>query len=713
MVALPALLGPAVVFVLGPHTIFATNPGEWAVPFGDLALPWLLRTAGIHWLVLVAVGCAIAVLSERLTRAYSALLLALGLLLWGQGHLWNADYGALTGEDIDLAQHAWRSPYELAAWMLGPLLALMFSRHVSRIASAAAIAFIGVQLAAAAVAPADPLAASGTRWADPPEAIYEFSTGQNVIHVVLDAFQSDVFAEIVGENRAAFDSHFSGFEYFVEHASSFPTTSFSMTAMLTGEEYRNQRPAPEFVRDAFRRLSILEKVSRAGYDVDATSIVSLRTFEQWFGPEAAPTWKGARYRIRQPFVRQEEYREVTARQLLELSLFRHAPHAIKTVMMERPGPFSRILWMGEGETPARARRHQASNSAAFFEHFTASMTVGRDRPVYKLIHVGLPHRPVVVDRECRFIGATRVSRTTFAEQARCAVKRTVEFLDRLRALGIYDSSLIVIASDHGTGLRPSGFDGRSDSLPLVAGPTTRSLPVIAGAAKALMLVKRPHRSGPVVITSTPTSHADLPATILDVLDLPGGSAEDSMFRRNPEQPRPRSFGMYDLDQRFPDDYVDRMDLLSINRRVIDAAGWNLERAMVSPMLKLPDRDVDFLARGTSVYLGPGWSREQRDPSGGATFVRALTRHALLLVPVGTDARELVLRVKMSASGAAVVEVDGRPSGRLTPIAGEGYREYSIRLPPDPSRPPVSQVTLTFETIDREGFGFRLDGLALR
>ena len=73
----------------------------------------LLRTVAVNWIIFVGVGCVIAVLSERWTRAYAALLFALGLLLWGQGNLWNADYGVLAGQDLDLSAHAWRAPYEL------------------------------------------------------------------------------------------------------------------------------------------------------------------------------------------------------------------------------------------------------------------------------------------------------------------------------------------------------------------------------------------------------------------------------------------------------------------------------------------------------------------------------------------------------------------------------------------------------------------------
>ena len=110
LVAAPALLAPAVVFLLGPHTIFASNPGEFAVPFGQLAAPWLLRTAAINWLILFGVGCVVALLSRTAARMYAAVLFAFGLLLWGQGNLWNADYGVLAGREVDLAEHASRAP---------------------------------------------------------------------------------------------------------------------------------------------------------------------------------------------------------------------------------------------------------------------------------------------------------------------------------------------------------------------------------------------------------------------------------------------------------------------------------------------------------------------------------------------------------------------------------------------------------------------------
>ena len=455
------------VFALGPHTIFANNASEFAVAYGELAAPWLLRTVVLNWIVLLAIGCVFALISERAARMYAAALFAVGLLLWGQGNLWNADYGVLAGQDLDLAANAWRAPYELR-WLGCRACSsrwFSFSRSAASRRSRRWCSWAYRQLAIAASG-GESDAAQRARWVEPPAAIYQFSATRNVIHVVLDEFQADVFNDIFQQDRAALDRQFAGFQYFADHAGSFPTTSFSMPAMLAGQEYRNQKPAPEFVREAFKQSSIFEKVSTAGYDVDAMSIVPIDSFEQWLGPEAAPNWKGARFRIRKPFVSREDYREVSARQLLELSLFRHVPHAAKAFSVDRPDVVLLAhLAMDRTESPAQVRRHEASNSAAFLEQFIGVMSVGRDRPVYKLLHVGVPHRPIVVDRECRFIGLTDdvESRATPSnpDAPSSSWPRFSTGRGRSASTTAASSSCRPITAPTS---RPSGFAGKSESL---------------------------------------------------------------------------------------------------------------------------------------------------------------------------------------------------------------------------------------------------------
>lgn len=697
-VAGPALLAPALVFLLGPYTIFTSNVGEFALPFDQLAAPWLLRTTAINWAILFAIGCVVAALSARATQIYIAALFALGLALWGQGHLWNPDYGVLNGNDVEFSEHAWRTPYELSALAVVLVPAVLFSRQVSRIAPFASLVFLGVQLSAAA-ASGSSTAVQGRQWSEPPADIFRFSSGHNIIHVVLDEFQSDVFADILEQDRRTLDPMLSGFTYFSDHAAAFPTTSMSMPAMLTGEVYRNQLPAPEFVREVLQRSSIFDKASRAGYDIDALSIVPTPTFEQWFGREDQPYWKGSRFRIRRPFISQIDYREVTSRQLLELSLFRHVPHWFKAMSAVHPDTFYGPIWMDRGESPAQIRRFEASNSVAFFQQFNSLMGVGREAPVYKLLHVGVPHRPIVVDSECRFIGETAMSRASYTEQSRCAIKLVGELLARARSLGIYDSSLIIISSDHGTDLPPLGFAGQSDSLSLAAGPSTSRLSGIVSSAKAVMLIKPPQSTGPIRISDAPTAHVDLQATIADLVKLPGASVDDSMFRRDASQPRTRLYGMYDPRQRFPTEYFERLDVLSIDGRITDAAAWNTVRSIWRPDLTLHASRVDVGPRDAHRFLGPGWSFEgrERTGSGEVTFARMVTKRAVLFASLGAGAVELIFHASAPGGVAPTlrVSVDGHEVGQFGVSARAGYSAYPVRVPAVPFRPAISEITLQF------------------
>jgi hypothetical protein len=718
-VAAPALVGPAVVFLFGPHTIFVNNAGEFALPFEQIGTPWLMKAVVVNWVMLVGLGGIVAAFSRRAAQVYGSLLFVIGLLFWGQGNLWNADYGALTGQRIDLDPHASRAPYELAAWSAAILSALLFSRRISRIAPFASIAFLAVQAAAIALSSVGAGATRAPEWSEPPTALYQFSSARNVVHIVLDEFQSDVFTQILDQDRTTLDRQFSGFQYFSDHAGSFPTTTFSMPAMLTGQEYRNQKPAPDFVREVFKDASILGMVARAGYDVDATSIVPTDSFDEWLGPEGRPNWSGARFKIPKPFASRDDYREVTARQLAELSLFRHVPHVAKSLSVEHPDRFYRAIWMDRTESPVQVRRHEATNSVAFLEQFIDRMGVGRDRPVYKLLHVGVPHRPIVVDRECRFIGLTDMSRESYTEQSRCAVKLVAGLLDKLRALGIYDSSLIIVSSDHGTDLDLVDFAGRSPSLATIPGPSTVRLPAIVSTAKAVMLVKPPNGAGPITVSDAPTSHVDLPATILDLLGMPGATPDASMMARDPNQARTRVFGMYNPQIRFPKEYVDRIDVLTLDGRVVDGSKWNVQRLIWKPDLRLTETDVDVGPRSAHLYLGPGWSLERRERTGGSqevTFAQALTERAIISVSLPARALEVVLRASSprgEGPRAIRVDVDGTPAATLKPSGPGGYGDLVIPVSANAARPPVSEVTLHFDRGDREDFVFKLDRLSVR
>ena len=192
-----------------------------------------------------------------------------------------------------------------------------------------------------------------------------------------------------------------------------------------------------------------------------------------------------------------------------------------------------------------------------------------------------------------------------------------------------------------------------------------------------------------------------------------------MTRRDPAMPRTRIFGMYNPHVRFPKTYLDRVDVLTIDGRVLDAAAWNVRQLIWRPDLRLDAREVDAGPRAGNVYLGPGWSLEKRERAGDAgeiSFVQALTNRAIISASLPRRAVQLVLRASSppeSGPRSVRAEVDGRPAGQADLAGADGYRDITIAIPDDPSRPPVSTITLHFDSGGRGTFDFKLDRFTIQ
>ncbi len=416
VVVFPALLGPFVVFLLGPHTIYDANRGAFGTIFTDIAWPWLLMAVGGGWTILLGIGCVICLLSNRLTRLYAALLFAVGVLLWAQGNFLVADYGLLFGEGLDLRRHVWRAPYEIALWVGGVGLAAVFARRVSAIAplgSQLLIALQAVVLVLPTATPDSGAQVDAPGWSLPPAEIYQLSHDKNVIHIVLDRFLSETFAEVIERGPDTFDRDFSGFTFFADHLGTFPTTRASMPAMLTGIAYRNETPFYPLISANIRDRSIFSVLAGHGYQINSVSFIGYD-----HPPASLPNGQmTVRYTISTPYGSYRDYVQFAAIQLVDLSLIRHVPHGFKS------GVYNDQAWLLESWHSERrkGRNTGPSNHVAFLTEFAGRMTVAQDEPVYTFIHVAIPHPPYVVDAGCSFLGPVPISAASYADQSRCAL----------------------------------------------------------------------------------------------------------------------------------------------------------------------------------------------------------------------------------------------------------------------------------------------------
>ena len=702
-VLFPALLGPSQLFLFGPFTIYHNNPGEFSVSFFSLIGPLLLALV-FSAAALVGLGF---VVPRRWFPTHVALLFGSGFLLWLQGNVLVGNYGLLEADAIDFGEQAWRAPWEIGLWIVVLLLAASFARRVVEIGPLASQALIALQallLLVSVFQPAGELDGQVVQWDDPPREIYEFSKNQNVIHIVLDSFQSDVFREIVEADRERFDREFDGFVFFVDNAGAFPTTSVSMPAMLTGSLYRNEQPVEEFRQIAFEQGSMLNRLAGNGYEVDVVTMERLSSAKDWLLPERLADGSLADepvtsfYKLPKSFTSYRVHRRLIAAFLVDISLFRHLPHPFK------PWVYNNQRWRLRGAYSPELG-FSPTSVRAFLGDFGERVNVSREAPVYKLLHLIIPHAPVVLDADCVFVDVRQFSRTTYRGQARCAVKLLAEFLDRLRQAGIYDRSLIIVSSDHGNGLEPRGLsasnggeDGSFGADPrtrITVGDARVNLAKMIGRAMALLVVKPPSSRGPLTMSTAPTSIADIPATVFDLLGLHHEFPGEPAFKLEPNAARRRTYSAY--AGRFPRSYFNKLEIFSIDGKMLNADDWSYQDTIFASGDLPTAATIDVGSNPARRQLGAGWGRNRKERKDGTTFAWATGDWATVYASLPQRSTELTARLwsgGVNDPQVIEVEVDGRSVGRWEP-APNRYQELSLLIPEDQDRPGISSITFRF------------------
>lgn len=561
------------VFLFTPFTLYVGNLDEFTAPIWPMlalyGIPALAFTA-----LLMVVGMF---LGEARYRRYAVLIATLGLLLWLQGNLLVWEYGLLDGQNIDWTLGAWRGWVDLGIWIAAIVAAMVFYRAAERPIVHAAVAVFALQLAVLAYAgfqKADGLLAKSQvrQPADALKEVRRFSSGQNVLQIILDGFQADVFNEITSNEVVGqrYRSAMQGFTFFKDNMGAFPTTYMAVPALLGGVIYRNQMPKNEFLQKVLGGKSILNTVFAAGYEVDLVSE------DYWIGKYSAANHTNAYIIPTTPHATAQAQALGEAAKLLDLTLFRLSPHFLKKYIHNDQVWVVQPAIFGPNNLPIWYFEH-----TAFLNDLAENMSADRAAPVYKLIHVMNTHWPMVVNENCEYAGGSLPrNRMTVTTQSRCSLDAVIRILDKMKELGIYENSLIVMMADHGAGLAPY------DLKPTTAENGEDAVlmnPQVVSMATPLMAIKPPGASGPFQVSTVPTSYVDTAVTITSILGLESDFDGRSMFELRPGEQRERRHYLHawrrdDWDT----EYFGPIQELIVNGSVYDSAAWQVGEKFLPP-----------------------------------------------------------------------------------------------------------------------------------
>lgn len=512
---------------------FVFSPFQFA---GVLAVVWIASAAA-----LAAVG---QMLPEKGRAVWGALLVAVAVSFWAQAWFMTADLKELHWW-YPLRPHT--SFFSSDTLLTGGILTaagFAFVRFRADVVRFLWLLNFGAIIYTAYLIATDPTESYRAR---PTEELSRFSASRNVIVVVLDAFQSDVFSEIVAED-SRLGAEFEGFTFFADATGIAASTHLAMPTIHSGKVYQNGTSIKEFYASAVKEESFMARLAGAEY----VGVYLNPTFKAcpaglaWCGHEATLTSGNFRAYVRELSL------------LMGLSFRRVLPGLVRD-----------MLYRDQSFDPDVHQR--VEKGIEVLRNIAQGMTVVQDgAPRVKFLHLMSTHAPVRLDENCEPFKGKYWIRDDMRRQATCAVKRVGEFLRALKRNRVYDQSLIVLLADHGSGFSPAA------NQPKTAGDP--EFHMVSGMSAVLLLVKPEQARGPMQTSERAVDLRDVATTICAATGACRNENGESLLGGNPSRgTRERQFMYYDW--RFGQWTKDRLKITRIYRIAgprTDPASWRVE-----------------------------------------------------------------------------------------------------------------------------------------
>lgn len=486
--------------------IYFNNTNEFSFSIIEI-YPYLLIQSALAALIF---SLFIGYIGEKYFKLVISVLVALLFMSWIEGNLLYRDYGLLDGRQINWNSWKWWGYIDLSIWAIMIIVLVYMKENVYRLIKQISIIAIVIICITFSVKYLNINNDQDDEYVFDESVMGEFSKDKNVIVIMLDEIQSDVFYEIIEEDNY-YKNIFDDFVYYPDSVTVFPWTVPSIPAMLTGEYYDNSEPFDKYVKKAYSENSLLKNLIDSNYKVDI-----FPNFYDFIYPKSIELSSNL---IRKGALISAGSAIAYGAHLIELSLFKISPHIMrKYIYNNNQFLFSHIYNLNEKKI-----KHMdwKSKDRDMIKDIISNTSMVDDDHIFKFIHFKAGHTPWSTDENGIHIKPND-SRTNYESYVKYKLKLVNELFNYLKNLNIYDKSFIYIISDHGA--------GRSMKTKLNTEVLRENIPStenyhihyqIKARAISLFLKKLQYNKGKLNITKEHFYNGDLRSTILEDVGLSG------------------------------------------------------------------------------------------------------------------------------------------------------------------------------------------------
>ena len=481
-------------FLMSVSAVFATcftfiffGPFE-LVAFAGSSLAYSYKDVG--WLlILTALGVTavfsplIALLKGKIFNYIVCFICATTFAGYVQSVAFNGSLGTLTGDAITWGNFKWDMFWNIIVW-LAIYIAFYFVMYISRKVWTKVIYCCAGLLVLIQFIPTLGILFGlfdlGTSMVDcrlTTSGMYEYSAHENVMVFVLDRLDYKYIKQVMNKDPQFFE-RLDGFTGYNNAISATARTRPALNQLMTGcEDLAYTAPIDEFYKDSWTQdgKDILRDLHTENYTTEFyTDINALFSDPEYVKKYVSNSNVGAKEIKNVPMLSK----------LLELSAYRYAPICIKPFYWADTNYFNQNVLISD------VAATYVYDDAAYADGFKTAVS-DREKNNFKLYHFDGPHAPYTLNSD----GTRSETNTSVEEQLMGCMNILYNAFDRMKELGIYDDTAIIITGDHGA--------HQGDTEPVKAGTLTG------------IFYKPPKSSGTKLKwSSAQVSTLNIPATIL-------------------------------------------------------------------------------------------------------------------------------------------------------------------------------------------------------
>lgn len=433
------LLLPPTIFLIFtfaiymPSSLFISNIDDFALDY--IKIVPLIALVSVAVLVIVYIIGLIIPL-KRLFYSYVLLVFSLALGFYIQGNFLNPAFNSLNGKEIAWSEYKINGIISIIAWILVfvvPQVVYAIKENImSLIVKWGSLFVTAMQLVSLVVLLLTTHKVVSNDFAVTKNGEFELSSKNNTIMFVVDTLDASWFEDMLLPNEE-YKKSLKDFTYFDDAVAGGAPTVLAIPTLLTGKiDMDASRDTSEYYKDAYESSSLFADMQKSNCNV--------KLFTEFYYLDYCDKNSVDNLKMEQKYV-------ISSRRgfmecLYKFVSFYAMPQFLKQNFWLYSGEFNQYITLEDNTSNL-----YKLDDAQFYQDFKEKgITTQNDKDTFVMYHLNGAHSPYVMDENAQAVPSDSIG---IDSQIRGIFKIIKEYMDELKAKGIYDSSTIIITADHG------------------------------------------------------------------------------------------------------------------------------------------------------------------------------------------------------------------------------------------------------------------------